>query len=147
MKHSLLLLFSIIQLCSASSIASAFGAALGNIDLKFCVINIKTKISGGGDYERWPLVIDPSNVTFKEVNKYGNIFIGQDEEIRIACPGTNNKITVLGRSDVKVKCENGEIFKYEGWTGWRGSFYSLGCNSVNYLNLNYLRLKNFILET
>lgn len=141
MKNLLFFLFSIIPLCSAGDIS------LGNYreltvrrsghfntfeqdkerDDRFCVIDIKNEIVWG--YELWPLVIDPSILTFKEVDKNGTIFLGHEEELRIACPGTNNTITILGSSDVIVKCENGEIFKHGGEFF---SFYSLGCRWVNY---------------
>lgn len=139
MKHFFLLLFSIIPFCNASDISVGFtGRKSGHFntleqdketDDRFCVIDIKNQIFWG--YELWPLVLDPLNLAFKEVNIDGNILIGHDEELRIACTGYDNTITELGSSDVKVKCEDGEIFKYGRWIG---SFYSLGCSWVNCLN-------------
>lgn len=133
MKHLLFLLFSIIPLCAVRG-----GKSLKRAIDERCRINIQTKISGG--YELWPLVLDPLNLKFKEVNNDGTILLGYDEEIRIACPGYDNTITELGSSDVKVKCEDGEIFKHGGKLF---SFYSLGCSRVNYLNLNYIGLNYF----
>lgn len=78
-------------------------------------------------YKKWPLVLDEL-MRFKDVAVNGDIKVESGEYLRIACPGTNNVINVLGVSDALVACSGGEIFNF-GQTPF--SFYKFACKNVS----------------
>lgn len=82
--------------------------SLAQLSVQQCSVNIKKDIAP----QNSPLFIDPSNEEIiRTADVHGNIGFSAGQQVRLACPGVRNSLTISPNNQEKIAtCVNGQTF-------------------------------------
>lgn len=81
-----------------------------------CTVQIDNHMTGTDYYDNWPLVLHPTILQFYTLGPNpGQISVAQNENLRLACPGRNNRFVNLfpPTNITTVQCIGNQQFLYE----------------------------------